>query len=73
MRKEMLSGHNAMSQCGKIAAATTFRLQQLLAPSTRLHSAAFFAATPCLGGCLSHGAFYHFCLFYKAVVRPSRV
>ena len=33
MRKEMLSGHNAMSQCGKIAAATTFRLQQLLAPS----------------------------------------
>ena len=33
MLKEMLSGHNAMSQCGKIAAATTFRLQQLLPPS----------------------------------------
>ena len=29
---------------------------------------AFFASTSCLGGHLSHGAIYHFCLFNKPVV-----
>ena len=28
----------------------------------------FFAATPCLGGCLSHGAVYLLCLLNKPVV-----
>ena len=40
--------------------------------TSRLDSAAFFAATPCLRGRLSQGATYLFCLLNKPVVATRR-